>query len=83
MKLVFRAQEWLADRVSWVQYPNVRMVSPKRPSRPATFWTNRMPFGYRIMLVAACLLMLMILIPALIAVCMGIYAYLGASFGWL
>lgn len=26
MNLIHRAQEWLADRVSFVQYPNVRIV---------------------------------------------------------
>jgi len=30
MNILFRAQEWLADRVSFIQYPNVRRVLPQR-----------------------------------------------------
>lgn len=27
MDLIYRAQEWLADRVSWIQYPKPRVRS--------------------------------------------------------
>jgi len=38
-----RAHEWLADRVSWVQYPNVR--GPKQP-----FFKHEMPIMNRVAL---------------------------------
>ncbi|MCK8648884.1 hypothetical protein M1M06_07480 [Ralstonia insidiosa] len=34
MKFLVRAQEWLADRVSWVQYPNIRQI-PTRHKKSA------------------------------------------------
>ena len=34
MNILYRAQEWLADRVSFVQYPNIRAVRRKPAKRP-------------------------------------------------
>ncbi|MBB5508160.1 hypothetical protein [Paraburkholderia atlantica] len=79
MKFTLRAHEWLADHVSWVQYPNIRQISQKRPR---VFWANPMPLGFRILFGTACLLMLMILVPVLAALAMGMYAFLGAAFNW-
>jgi hypothetical protein len=44
ISLRFRAHEWLADHVSWVQYPN--LSGPRPP-----FWRNTMPLSTRIFLV--------------------------------
>ncbi|PLT18743.1 hypothetical protein [Ralstonia mannitolilytica] len=34
MDVFFRVHEWLADRVSFVQYPNIRAVRRKPAKRP-------------------------------------------------
>ena len=34
MNILYRAQEWLADRVSFVQYPNIRAIKRKPAKRP-------------------------------------------------
>ncbi|MFX3547709.1 hypothetical protein V8918_02970 [Ralstonia mannitolilytica] len=34
MNILYRAQEWLADRVSFIQYPNIRQI-PSRHKRSA------------------------------------------------
>jgi hypothetical protein len=44
LRFRFRFQEWLADRVSWVQYPN--LSGPR-----VTFWRNQMPLSTRAFLV--------------------------------
>ena len=44
--MFFRAHEWLADRVSWVQYPELRRLSPKR-----RLFRNEMPWTTRAMLI--------------------------------
>lgn len=46
MRLFTRAHEWLADHVSWVQYPNIRPAGPA-PS----VWKNQMPWSTRALLV--------------------------------
>lgn len=33
MRLKTRVHEWLADHVSWIQYPNVTMLPERRPFR--------------------------------------------------
>lgn len=45
LSTVHRAQEWLADRVSWVQYPNVRAERPR-----SLFWKYEMPWYQRMAL---------------------------------
>ena len=44
-----RIQDWLADRVSWVQYPHIRPIS-RNVQKPG-FFKNRMPFSTRAALV--------------------------------
>ena len=34
MNILYRTQEWLADRVSFVQYPNIRAIRRKPAKRP-------------------------------------------------
>ncbi|WP_316854236.1 hypothetical protein [Ralstonia holmesii] len=34
MNILYRTQEWLADRVSFVQYPHIRAVRRKPAKRP-------------------------------------------------
>lgn len=46
MRLVTRAHEWLADRVSWVQYPNVRAEHGR-----SLVWKYEMPWYQRMALV--------------------------------
>lgn len=83
MKLRLSAHEWLADHVSWVQYPNVKQVSPKKKAARKPFFRHEMPTGTRITLVLLSLMLLFVLIPALAAVLFFLYAFLGAVFGWI
>lgn len=46
MRLVTRAHEWLADHVSWVQYPNVRAENGR-----SFGWKYEMPWYQRMWLV--------------------------------
>lgn len=41
MKLRYKIQEWLADRVSWVQYPNLR------PADGFTRAASRSGYGFK------------------------------------
>lgn len=81
MKWQHYAQEWLADRVSWVQYPNIRLVSQSRPKQ--RFFRHQMPAGTRVTLALLGLMALFILIPVMIAGAFFLYAFLGAVFGWI
>lgn len=45
MRLVTRAHEWLADHVSWVQYPNVRAEHGR-----SLFWKYEIPWYQRMAL---------------------------------
>lgn len=60
MTLTERAQEWLADRVTWVQYPQIRRSPIKR-----TLFLNQMPGAlraglvlYGVVTLAACAIVL-------------------------
>lgn len=45
MKLRHRIQEWLAERIKWVQYPNVRAEH-----EPMIRWNRQMPWEHRVLL---------------------------------
>jgi hypothetical protein len=45
MNIVQRAHEWLADHVSWVQYPRIT------PMRRVSFFKTQMPWPTRVALV--------------------------------
>ncbi|MCI4427761.1 MAG: hypothetical protein JHC40_01195 [Burkholderiales bacterium] len=78
MDFLYRAQEWLADRVSWVQYPNLRKVVRKpdwKPYRGNPFILTdenrttdkaRLSWMAAIPLLLVSLMALMILVPLLI-----------------
>jgi hypothetical protein len=53
MKSAHKIQEWLADRVSWVQYPNIRAAdaSTRAASRSGARFENQMTLGQRLDLV--------------------------------
>ena len=55
-----RAQEWFADRVSWVQYPNVKPANKytQEQSRTGFNFKTPMPLGRRLDLLIASLGML-------------------------
>lgn len=46
MTFLFRAHEFLADHVKWVQYPNVRRTSARGP-----VFKTQMPVATRVLLV--------------------------------
>lgn len=81
MRVRDRIQEWLADRVGWVQYPNIRMIST--PQRRVPFFRYQMPASTRITLILLGLMALAIMLPAVIAAGFFLYAFLGAVIGWL
>lgn len=62
MKIQHRIQDWLADRVSWVQYPHIRPANPaaRATSRTGFKFKYAMPFGKRIDLFLFSLLLLLI-----------------------
>lgn len=47
MLLRHRFQEWAADRVSWVQYPDIRNMR----NRPGLMFKTQMPWEKRMLLV--------------------------------
>ena len=75
MKLQHRIQDWLADRVSWVQYPHIRPVSAasKAASRHGFRFKYAMPFGKRLDLFIFSLLLLMMGSVALAGTLLFIY----------
>lgn len=52
MRRVDIFQEWLADRVTWVQYPNIRpadqLTRDAGRTRPPVHFKTAMPIGKRI-----------------------------------
>lgn len=62
MKLQHRIQDWLADRVSWVQYPDLRPLNPaaRAASRTGFRFKHAMPLGKRIDLFLISLVLLLI-----------------------
>jgi len=50
MKFRYRVHEWLADRISWVQYPNIRPTddATRAASRTGPRFATHMPLGKRI-----------------------------------
>lgn len=75
MKFQHHVQDWLADRVSWVQYPHIRPVSAasKAASRSGFRFKHAMPLGKRLDLFIFSLLLLMIGLVALGGVLLFIY----------
>lgn len=75
MKLKHRIQDWLADRVSWVQYPDIRPVNPaaRAASRTGFKFKHAMPLGKRLDLFLFSLLLLGIGIVAAGGVLLFIY----------
>ena len=47
MSYAHRLQEWAADRVSWVQYPDIRYMR----NRPGLMFKTQMPWEKRVALV--------------------------------
>lgn len=82
MKWRLTAHEWLADHVGWVQYPNVRQISPQ-PKRRRLAFKTQMPLSTRITLALLGLMALAILLPAMAVAAFFLYAFLGAVFGWI
>jgi hypothetical protein len=78
MKTSHRIQEWLADRVSFVQYPQFRPADQhtRESSRDRLRFKHRMPIGKRIDLFLLSLVGLMFGLAAVCAVLFFIYALL-------
>jgi hypothetical protein len=74
--LRFRAHEWLADRVDWVQYPGIRPVAHKREK----FWTYEMPVWQRLYMAMVSLFALVVFGAVLVIVLTIAYAFLRAAF---
>ncbi|MCK4121406.1 hypothetical protein HFK83_03350 [Ralstonia pseudosolanacearum] len=74
--LVFRAQEWLADRVSWVQYPGIRPVAQQRRQ----FWTYPMPVWQRAYMALVSLFALAVFGVVLAVMLTIAYAFIRGAF---
>lgn len=74
--------EWLADRVTWIQYPNIRAVTDTAKRRPALQFAVQMPWWQRITLVAV-FLPILIVCAVVLAVALPVFwAVVGAVFGF-
>ncbi|PUA19578.1 hypothetical protein C7W93_06955 [Glaciimonas sp. PCH181] len=78
MKLLHRLQEKMADRFSFVQYPNIRPADnqTRDASRTGLHFKHAMPLGKRIDLLIMSLALLIIGLIALMAVCFLFYVVL-------
>lgn len=78
MKLLHRLQEALADRVSFVQYPNIRTADQgtRAASRTGLHFKHQMPLGKRIDLVLMSLCLLVVGGIGLAALCLLVYSLL-------
>ena len=74
MKLRYRIQDWLADRVDWVQYPDIRRGAMDQRSK--LMFANRMSFGQRIDLLLISLFILFVGTLALGAIGIVIYSFI-------
>lgn len=76
MKLSIRLQEWLADRVSWVQYPEVRSMQKRQK---LFFWKHQMPAGQRIAMVLFFSMFVIVLAVAMIAFLAVVWCFAAAA----
>lgn len=67
---MFRFHEWVAERVSWVQYPNVR-TEPDAP-----FFKHQMPASTRAFVVLVSLIVLVVCAVALFFLALMFWAIL-------
>jgi hypothetical protein len=67
MRFPTRAQEWLADRMRWVQYPEPRRVV----SRRGISWKHQMPLTVRIFV--ALLSITVIIVFGLLSILIGMF----------
>lgn len=75
MNWKFRVQEWLADRISWVQYPQIRPLSTN--ARRRLFATD-MHWTTRVLLVMSSLAVLGVAIVVLSGVGLIVWAAITA-----
>jgi hypothetical protein len=92
MDFLYRAQEWLADRVRWIQYPNLRKVVRKPDWKPyrgnpfilidenRTTDKVRLSWWAAFPLLLVSLMALMILVPLLIFVCVFAWGAISSLF---
>ena len=75
MKLQHRIHEWMADRISWVQYPDLRPTNPaaRAASRTGFRFKHAMPIGKRIDLFLLSLLLLLFGLAAMAGTLLFIY----------
>lgn len=80
MKNSHRIQEWLADRISWVQYPNIRPSDAvtREAGRTGLSFKWQMPPGQRIQLFLWSSVLLLIAIAATVVVLGFIYLFISA-----
>jgi hypothetical protein len=76
LSLAQRVQEWLADRVSWIQYPNVSIVRSKLPFwryefRPMTRFFFSLFFIFWIIVFSMVLIAMVIVLWAFITSLLG------------
>lgn len=73
MNKLDRAQEWLADRVSFIQYPRLRPADARTASHHGIRWKNKMPWEFRLGLLLWSVLTLALCAFLLCALLFGVY----------
>lgn len=73
----YRAHEWLAKRVSWIQYPGVRII-PKMEREPMFRWKTEMPLWQRFFILCMSLLLLIVGTVFAVIVCNFLYLFVRA-----
>ncbi|AQW28639.1 hypothetical protein ACKZDW_07870 [Ralstonia syzygii subsp. celebesensis] len=90
MDFLYRTQEWLADRVRWIQYPNVRKVvrkpdwQPYRDSAIVQIDRNsdktRLSWGGAVLLLMYAALALVIAVPVIVIGCIIVWSAISSLF---
>lgn len=85
MKRTEKIQEWLADRISWVQYPNLRPADERTRAKSRSDgirFVNEMPWQVRVIGVLAAVVGIAVSLVILGLLLTAGYAFFGAVFGW-
>lgn len=90
MDFLYRTQEWLADRVRWIQYPNLRKVvrkpdwQPYKDSQMIQIDRNsdktRLSWGGTVLLLMYAVLALVIAVPIVLIGCIIVWSAISSLF---
>jgi len=69
--LIYRVHEWLAERIAWVQYPQITLIAPRKP-----FFKHQMPLSKRIDIFLFSLVLLLVALVFIGLIVVTLYAFL-------